>query len=89
LLVFVFVFVPALTRVHDHFSSGEQTTGLRFSKTVDRPHEKHTSTRLIMVGSTLADEHPPSEHVAAMDVPPPCTRSFFAPGPVRAPPVRR
>jgi len=89
LLVFAFVCVPALTRVHDHFSSSDQKTGLRFSKTVDRPHEKHTSTRLIVIGAVLADEHPSSgEHVAATGMPAPGNRLLFAPSSPRAPPAR-
>lgn len=89
LLVVVFASVPTLSRVHDHLSPSDQTAGFRFSKNVERPHEKPAPARLIVIGAALIDSGTlAGELVGSSDVPLPHTRILVAPAPLRAPPLR-
>jgi len=50
LLVITFACVPAFSRVHDRLSAADQAGGFRFSKNVERPHQKHVATGRVAFG---------------------------------------
>ena len=89
LLVTVFACVPALSRVHDHLSSSDRAAGFRFSKNIERPHERLTAVPLLVIAGTLLDNRDlsPTANAAALDTPPSHSDALPAPGPVRAPPA--
>jgi hypothetical protein len=89
LLVLVCGCVPALSRVHDHLSAWEQPTGFKFSKNLERPHQKYTPTRVIAIRTaSVSEASAPAELVAAAEASPVRLWIVVAPTPVRAPPGR-
>jgi hypothetical protein len=66
-LVFVFVCVPTLSRMHDHLSSGTRGAHFKFSRDIERPHEKHTLPALIPITTSTFDEGAGGERAAATD----------------------
>jgi len=53
LLILVFFCIPALSRAFDHTSIARETAGFKFSKSLERPHDKVSSvTRLLAEQTT-------------------------------------
>lgn len=89
ILVAVFASMPTLLRLHDHLSTGRANDGFKFSRNIERPHEKHTPIRPVAITTASASEQSLSgEPSATPDAPFSSLWILAAPAPVRAPPAR-
>jgi len=77
-----------LTRALDR-TSIHQTVGFRFSKNIERPHEKFSPTSLIAIGTDSTNEGPSLDGgIVASEAFAPPVRILTGPAPGRAPPAR-
>ena len=86
-VIWVFVSLPALARVHDRLSTRDDVSSFRPSKNLERPHEKIVAVEVTVPPVPVATA--PAWHESPVDR---CNRALAAacsdPLAPRAPPVR-
>jgi hypothetical protein len=88
-LALVFLLAPTLTRAADRTPIHHETAGFRFSKNIERPHEKFSAAPLITLGgSSTAEPLLRVECLFEPDASVPPFRAFLFRTPDRAPPAR-